>query len=108
MHYTRVLREETISAADLSLYEFRLRPALVTQDHTPQRPRYPAIDAHNDWHFPSPPYPACQTILEALARLVWKRTMSISTVTLPIFPGKGVGTSVDSTCLPTCWKRCIV
>ncbi len=36
-----------MSAADLSLYEFRPRPALVTQDHTPQRPRYPAIDAHN-------------------------------------------------------------
>ncbi len=36
-----------MSAADLSLHEFRPRSALVTQDHTPQRPRFPAVDAHN-------------------------------------------------------------
>jgi len=36
-----------MSAADLSLYEYRPRSALVTQDHTPQRPRFSAVDAHN-------------------------------------------------------------
>lgn len=32
---------------DLHLGEYRPRPALVTADHTPQRPRRPVIDAHN-------------------------------------------------------------
>jgi predicted TIM-barrel fold metal-dependent hydrolase len=36
-----------MSVADLSLHEFRPRSALVTQDHTPQRPRFPVVDAHN-------------------------------------------------------------
>jgi len=34
-------------AADLYLHEYRPRPALVAADHTPQRPRFPAVDAHN-------------------------------------------------------------
>jgi predicted TIM-barrel fold metal-dependent hydrolase len=32
--------------------------------------RWEELHAHPDWHFPSPPYPAFQTIMEALARLV--------------------------------------
>jgi len=32
--------------------------------------RWEELHAHPDWHFPSPPYPAFQTILDALARLV--------------------------------------
>ena len=36
-----------MSAADLLLHDFRPRPALVTQDCTPARPRFPVVDAHN-------------------------------------------------------------
>jgi predicted TIM-barrel fold metal-dependent hydrolase len=32
--------------------------------------RWEELHAHPDWHFPAPPYPAFQTILEGLARLV--------------------------------------
>ncbi|MBN1149076.1 MAG: amidohydrolase family protein [Anaerolineales bacterium] len=32
--------------------------------------RWEELHEHPDWHFPSPPYPACQAILEHLARLV--------------------------------------
>jgi hypothetical protein len=32
---------------DILLREFKPRPALVTQDHTPERARFPLIDVHN-------------------------------------------------------------
>lgn len=32
--------------------------------------RWEELHMHPDWHFPSPPYPAFQTIIQALARLV--------------------------------------
>ncbi len=36
-----------MSAGDLLLRDFRPRTALVTEDHTPLRARFPAVDAHN-------------------------------------------------------------
>ena len=36
-----------MSAADLLLHDFRPRPALVAEDCTPLRPRFPVVDAHN-------------------------------------------------------------
>jgi predicted TIM-barrel fold metal-dependent hydrolase len=36
-----------VSAADLLLHDFRPRPALVAEDRTPLRPRFPVVDAHN-------------------------------------------------------------
>jgi predicted TIM-barrel fold metal-dependent hydrolase len=35
--------------------------------------RWEELHAHPDWHFPSPPYPAFQAIVEAFARLVLRQ-----------------------------------
>jgi hypothetical protein len=37
-----------MSEDDLLLTGYRPRPALVTPDRTPLRPRFPALDAHNN------------------------------------------------------------
>jgi predicted TIM-barrel fold metal-dependent hydrolase len=39
-----------MSEPDLLLSDFHPRSALVTEDHTPSRPRYPVVDAHNHLH----------------------------------------------------------
>ena len=36
--------------------------------------RWEELDAHPDWHFPGPPYPAFATIVDALANLVERHT----------------------------------
>lgn len=37
---------------------------------TPQNERWDELHAHPDWHFPSPPFPPFQSLIDAFARLI--------------------------------------